>query len=66
MWAARHLGAEVSSGGDSPLAAINLWAWGGEGRPQPTSGANLGQLVDVHCWQQGDPLIGDPPHKAAG
>ncbi|KOO33064.1 hypothetical protein Ctob_008102 [Chrysochromulina tobinii] len=28
MWAARHLGAEVSSGGDSPLAAINLWAWG--------------------------------------
>eukprot|EP00900_Chrysochromulina_parva_P011319 jgi/Chrpa1/20188/Chrysochromulina_OHIO_Genome00005405-RA len=31
MWAARHLGAEVSSGGDSPLAAINLWAWGGGG-----------------------------------
>jgi hypothetical protein len=27
---------------------------------------NLGQLLGVHCWQQGDALIGDPPHKAAG
>ena len=44
-----------------PLAAINLWAWGGEGRPrQPRAAAEL--LLGVHCWQQGDALIGDPPH----
>lgn len=39
-----------------PLAGANIWAWGGEGRPK-----SPGDL-----WQQGDTLIGDPPHERQG
>jgi mannan endo-1,4-beta-mannosidase len=40
-----------------PLAGVNLWAWGGEGRPLAPYGGN---------WRPGDPLIGDPPHEPQG
>lgn len=39
---------------DSPIAGVNFWAWGGEGRPARVQ------------WQPGDNFIGDPPHEAQG
>ncbi len=39
---------------DSPIAGVNFWAWGGEGKPAHVQ------------WQPGDTLIGDPPHEAQG
>ena len=49
----RKMLAEVRKG---PLVGANIWAWAGEGRPK-SPGA---------IWQQGDPLIGDPPHEHQG
>lgn len=49
----------------APLVGANFWAWGGEGRPQRPRGATEA-LRGAHVWQQGDPLVGDPPHEAAG
>lgn len=41
---------------ENPLAGVNFWAWGGEGRPsQPHS-----------VWKMGDDFIGDPPHEYQG
>ena len=37
---------------DSPIAGVNFWAWGGEGRPAHIE------------WQPGDNAIGDRPHAA--
>ena len=42
--------------GNSTLAGINFWAWGGEGRPSVPEG----------LWKQGDNFIGDPPHESQG
>jgi len=39
---------------DSPIAGVNFWAWGGEGRPARVQ------------WKPGDNFIGDPPHEAQG
>ncbi|MFZ5630454.1 MAG: glycoside hydrolase 5 family protein [Spirochaetota bacterium] len=39
---------------DSPIAGVNIWAWGGEGRPAHNE------------WKPGDNFIGDPPHEAQG
>ena len=49
----------------SPLTAANFWAWGGEGRPRRPREPSE-PLLGAHCWQQGDALVGDPPHEAAG
>jgi mannan endo-1,4-beta-mannosidase len=37
------------------VAGVNLWSWGGEGRP-----------LDHRWWVEGDPLTGDPPHEVQG
>ena len=50
---------------NSPLAGANVWAWGGEGRPRRPRKPDE-PLLGSHCWQVGDPLLGDPPHEAAG
>ena len=50
---------------NSPLAGANVWAGGGEGRPRKPR-APTEQLAGAHCWRVGDPLVGDPPHEAAG
>ena len=39
------------------VAGVNLWSWGGEGRPRER---------DDHRWVDGDPLTGDPPHEVQG
>jgi mannan endo-1,4-beta-mannosidase len=39
-----------------PIAGLNFWAWGGEGR-----GKN-----DDNVWRAGDPFVGDPPHEPQG
>ena len=49
----------------SPLHSANFWAWGGEGRPRSPR-ARGAPLTGEHCWQPGDPLLGDPPHEPAG
>jgi mannan endo-1,4-beta-mannosidase len=46
----------LSQVGMGTLAGANIWAWGGEGRPR-----SPGEI-----WQQGDALIGDPPHERQG
>lgn len=46
----------LSQVGKGPLAGANVWAWGGEGRPKSPGS----------IWQQGDALIGDPPHERQG
>ena len=69
-WRDRYFGALFDeayrhAAANSPLAGANVWAWGGEGRPRrPRSPSE--SLQPVHCWQVGDPLLGDPPHEAAG
>ncbi len=40
----------------NPVAGINFWAWGGEGRP----------LKPGTMWKPGDNFIGDPPHEGQG
>ena len=50
---------------NSPLHGANVWAWGGEGRPRRPRAPGE-PLVGAHCWQVGDPLLGDPPHEPAG
>ncbi|MBX9851559.1 MAG: cellulase family glycosylhydrolase [Cytophagaceae bacterium] len=40
----------------SPVAGVNFWAWGGEGRP-PRPG---------QFWKAGDSWLGDPPHEQQG
>jgi mannan endo-1,4-beta-mannosidase len=42
--------------GTEPLAGANIWAWGGEGRPRKPGS----------IWQEGDSMIGDPPHELQG
>jgi mannan endo-1,4-beta-mannosidase len=42
--------------GNSAMAGVNFWAWGGEGRPRVPKG----------MWQKGDEFVGDPPHEAQG
>lgn len=49
----------------SPLVGANFWAWGGEGRPRAARPPGAA-LAAEHCWQLSDPLLGDPPHEAAG
>ena len=49
----------------SPLAGANFWAWGGEGRPRAARTPRT-PLAASHCWHPGDPMLGDPPHEAAG
>ena len=39
---------------DVPIAGVNFWAWGGEGKPAHAQ------------WLPGDAFIGDPPHEAQG
>lgn len=39
---------------DVPIAGVNFWAWGGEGKPAHVQ------------WQPGDAFTGDPPHEAQG
>jgi mannan endo-1,4-beta-mannosidase len=40
----------------APVAGVNFWAWGGEGRPR-----------EPHAvWQRGDEWTGDPPHEFQG
>ncbi|MEZ4829301.1 MAG: cellulase family glycosylhydrolase [Bacteroidia bacterium] len=40
----------------TPVAGVNFWAWGGEGRPR-----------EPHAvWKAGDDFIGDPPHEYQG
>ncbi len=41
---------------NSPFCGINMWAWGGEGRPREHGG----------LWKQGDEYTGDPPHEPQG
>ena len=50
---------------NSPLVGANVWAWGGEGRPRRPREPSE-PLHGRHCWRAGDPLLGDPPHEAAG
>jgi mannan endo-1,4-beta-mannosidase len=38
------------------MAGCNFWAWGGQGRPRAPRA----------IWQNGDALIGDPPHEHQG
>jgi len=45
---------DASSG--KPIAGLNFWAWGGEGRSKSQD----------HTWRVGDPLVGDPPHEPQG
>ncbi|MCX6170352.1 MAG: mannanase [Ignavibacteriales bacterium] len=40
----------------APIAGLNFWAWGGEGRAKN---------VDF-VWKAGDPFVGDPPHEPQG
>ena len=40
----------------SPMAGLNFWAWGGEGR------ARHGDYI----WRPGDSFTGDPPQEAQG
>lgn len=40
----------------SPFQAANFWAWGGHGRPR----------VPKAVYEQGDDVIGDPPHEYQG
>ena len=40
----------------TPYQGINFWAWGGYGRPR----------VPRSVYEQGDDLIGDPPHEYQG
>jgi mannan endo-1,4-beta-mannosidase len=42
--------------GGTPLVGAMFWAWSGEGRPK----------VPGKLWQEGDDLLGDPPHEAQG
>jgi mannan endo-1,4-beta-mannosidase len=42
--------------GNSAMAGVNFWAWGGEGRPRVPKG----------MWQKGDEFVGDPPHESQG
>jgi mannan endo-1,4-beta-mannosidase len=42
--------------GNSAMAGVNFWAWGGEGRPAVPKG----------MWKLGDNFIGDPPHEPQG
>jgi mannan endo-1,4-beta-mannosidase len=46
---------EIKSG-NSAMAGVNFWAWGGEGRPRVPKG----------MWKKGDEFVGDPPHEAQG
>ncbi|GJM62456.1 glycoside hydrolase 5 family protein [Persicobacter diffluens] len=39
-----------------PFVGCNFWAWGGEGRPR----------TPKCVWEEGDDLIGDPPHEFQG
>ncbi len=41
---------------NTPFQGANFWAWGGEGRPR----------VPRSIYEQGDDLIGDPPHEYQG
>lgn len=41
---------------DNGLAGCNFWSWAGEGRSQRPG----------EYWQEGDDLIGDPPHEQQG
>lgn len=49
-----ELSAHIAPG---PVAGVNFWAWGGEGRPRAPFGGR---------WRPGDPLLGDPPHEPQG
>jgi mannan endo-1,4-beta-mannosidase len=40
----------------SPMAGLNFWAWGGEGRA----------LHEDYLWRPGDSFTGDPPQEAQG
>ncbi|MFY0687216.1 MAG: cellulase family glycosylhydrolase [Cyclobacteriaceae bacterium] len=42
--------------GKSNLQGCNFWSWAGEGRPTKPGG----------FWQEGENLIGDPPHERQG
>ncbi len=41
----------------APVAGVNFWAWGGEGKPKQPYGS---------IWHAGDSFIGDPPHEQQG
>ncbi len=45
-----------SAASGSPVAGLNVWAWGGEAR-----GKNMDNV-----WKPGDPFMGDPPHEPQG
>jgi len=47
---------QLASQDSSVVAGVNLWAWGGEGRPGEVEG----------LWRAGDSFIGDPPHEFQG
>lgn len=40
----------------APIAGLNFWSWGGEGRTTQRD----------HIWRKGDPFTGDPPHEPQG
>jgi mannan endo-1,4-beta-mannosidase len=40
----------------SPVAGLNFWAWGGEGKA----------LHEDYIWRPGDSFTGDPPQEAQG
>lgn len=43
-------------------AGLSPWAFSGQARPrQPPGTPKAGG-----CWQDGDPLLGDPPHEKQG
>ena len=45
-----------SAASGAPVAGLNFWAWGGEGR-SPN---------DDFVWKVGDQFVGDPPHEPQG
>ena len=45
-----------ASSSNTPVAGVNFWAWGGEGRPKKAEG----------MWNKEDQFIGDPPHETQG
>jgi mannan endo-1,4-beta-mannosidase len=45
-----------SAAAGAPIAGVNFWAWGGEGRARHPD----------YRWQVGDPLMGDPPMEPQG
>ena len=57
--------AQIKKKNHGALAGTIAWAWGGEGRPRRPRKPDE-PLLGSHCWQVGDPLLGDPPHEAAG